>query len=125
MRLSRRAAIGLGAVAAADSHPRVYFPIEARFVAADEAWLSPFTDGPRMSISVHAAADEDISVFFDVFEPIFRAHAGRPHWGKMHSLKAKDLAAIHPNFERFVALRRRMDPDGKFLNPYLKSILGA
>ena len=112
-------------VAAADSHPRIYFPIEVRFVAADDAWLSPFTDGPRMSISVHSAADEDYDVFFSLFEPIFRAHGGRPHWGKMHSLEARELQAIHPHFDSFVALRERMDPEGKFLNPYLKSIFGV
>jgi hypothetical protein len=43
----------------------------------------------------------------------------------MHSLDADDLRARYPRFDDFTKLRVELDPDGKFLNPYLKRVLGA
>ena len=52
------------------------------------------------------------------------AHDGRPHWGKLHSLAAADLAPKYPRFGDFVALRDRLDPDRVFANAHLRKILG-
>ena len=53
-----------------------------------------------------------------------RAHDGRPHWGKLHTLGAADLAPVYPRFADFLALRDRLDPDGLFTNGYLDRVLG-
>ncbi|WP_109356342.1 D-arabinono-1,4-lactone oxidase [Sphingorhabdus sp. EL138] len=108
-----------------ESRKDAFFPIEARVTAPDDAWLSPFNDGRRLSIAIHAQADENYEFFFSEFEPIFRAAGGRPHWGKLHSLTAKDLAALYPQFGAFNDLRQQLDPDGKMLNPYMAKLLGA
>ena len=102
----------------------VFFPVEVRRTAADDAWLSPFQDGSRISVAVHAFHKEAHDWFFRLAEPIFRKYQGRPHWGKLHSLKHDELREIYPDFERFLVLRRRLDPDGRFLNPYLASLWG-
>ena len=49
---------------------------------------------------------------------------GRPHWGKLHSLKHDELTGLYPEFQRFCDLRRDLDPEGKFLNPYLAGLFG-
>ncbi|MET0273067.1 MAG: D-arabinono-1,4-lactone oxidase [Phenylobacterium sp.] len=105
--------------------PDVFFPIELRRIAADDAWLSPFQGAPRGSIAVHCHYKDDYALLFDVVEPIFRAHAGRPHWGKLHSLSGAQLALLYPNWHDFHAVRRRLDPDGRLLNPYLKALFNA
>lgn len=105
-------------------HPRVFFPIECRMTAADSAWLSPFQGGPRISIAVHVHHRDDFDWFFDDIEPIFLRHGGRPHWGKLHSLSAEALRGMYPNFDRFVALRRELDPDGRFLNAHTARLFG-
>ena len=107
-----------------DRRKDAFFPMEVRFIAPDDAWLSPFNDGPRMSIAIHAAADEPYDYFFSDFEPIFRAHGGRPHWGKLHSLVRADFEALYPRFSQFADLRRELDPSGKFLNPHLAGLFG-
>ena len=56
-------------------------------------------------------------------EPILREHGGRPHWGKVHTLGAADLAPLYPRFEEFLALRDRLDPDRVFANDYLERVL--
>jgi FAD-linked oxidoreductase len=111
-------------IAKMDARKDAFFPMEIRLIAPDDAWLSPFNDGPKMSIAIHAAVDERFDYFFSDFEPIFRAHGGRPHWGKWHSLKRDDFAQLYPRFEDFISLRRDLDPDGKFLNPHLAELFG-
>ena len=55
-------------------------------------------------------------------EPILRRYAGRPHWGKIHSLGRKELADLYPAFDRFQAVRKELDPQGRMLNPHLKRL---
>lgn len=104
--------------------PDVFFPIEVRRIAADEAWLSPFQGGPRGSIAVHCHYKDEYDFLFALIQPILRRHGGRPHWGKLHSLKGPDLAALYPDWGRFLEVRRRLDPGGRLLNPYLKQLFG-
>ncbi len=100
-------------------HKDIYFPIEVRQTAGDTACLSPFQDGPRISVAIHTDEDEDHSRYFNALEPLFLEAGGRPHWGKMHSLTYKDLSGLYPDFDRFCALRAQLDPQDKFLTPAL------
>ena len=102
--------------------PDVFFPIEVRVIAPDDAWLSPFYQRESGSIAVHAYYREDHDFFFTIVEPIFRRHGGRPHWGKLHSLKARDLAALYPRWKEAGEVRRSLDPEGRMLNDYLRGI---
>jgi FAD-linked oxidoreductase len=111
-------------IAQLETHKDVFFPMEVRFIAPDEAWLSPFNAGPRISVAIHAAVDERYDYFFSEIEPIHRANGGRPHWGKHHSLGKAELSGLYPKFDDFLALRRELDPAGKFLNPYLVYLFG-
>ncbi len=104
--------------------PDVFFPIETRRIAPDDAWLSPFQGGPRGSVAVHAYYRDDFSFLYELIEPIFRRYDGRPHWGKLHSLNGSQLAAIYPRWKDFLAVRKDLDPEGRMLNPYLRGLLG-
>lgn len=97
----------------------VFFPIEVRQTAADDGWLSPFGDGNRISIAVHSYVRDDHQFMFDLIEPLFLAAGGRPHWGKMHSLGADQVAKLYPRYDDFAALRADWDPQGRFLNSHL------
>ena len=104
--------------------PDVFFPIEVRQTAGDDSWLSPFQGGNRISVAVHSWFRDDHSFMHSLIEPVFLAAGGRPHWGKMHGLEREKLAMLYPDFERFDALRREWDPQGKFLNDHLKRLFG-
>jgi FAD-linked oxidoreductase len=106
------------------SRPGVVFPIEYRLVAADDIWLSPFQGRASCTIAVHQYAKQDWRPYFDAIEAIFRNHRGRPHWGKLHTRVAGELADLYPHWDDFRRVRRVLDPDGRFLNPYLRSLLG-
>lgn len=105
--------------------PDVFFPIEARVIDADDAWLSPFYQQVSGSIAVHAYYKDDHRFFFELIEPIFRRFGGRPHWGKMHSLKAADLAVLYPKFAEARAVRASVDPHGRMLNEHLREVFGS
>lgn len=100
------------------------FPLEFRYVAADEAWLSPFHGRDSVTISVHQYHRQPYDKLFAGVEAIFARYEGRPHWGKLHTLGAAELAQLYPRWEDFQTVRRRLDPKGKFLNAYLKRIFG-
>jgi FAD-linked oxidoreductase len=103
---------------------RVHFPIEYRVVAGDDIWLSPFHQRDSAVISVHMYAGMPHEEYFRGCEAIFRNHRGRPHWGKMHSLTARELRDMYPQWDRFHAVRRRLDPRGMFMNDHLRRIFG-
>jgi FAD/FMN-containing dehydrogenase len=103
----------------------VCFPIECRFVRADDVWLSMFHERDGFTISVHQYVDEDWRPYFAAIEPIFWKFGGRPHWGKLHSLDAAHLAALYPRWSDFAQVRRSLDPGGRLTNAHLARILGG
>ena len=106
-------------------HPEVFFPIEVRYVQADDIWLSPFYQRDCCSIAVHRFFEEDYKPYFRAIEPIFRKYGGRPHWGKLNTLQQSDFRKLYPRWDDFAAVRRELDPQGRFLNPYLAGLFSA
>lgn len=99
-----------------------FFPLEFRFVKGDDIWISPFYQQDSISISVHQYHKQDPRLIFDIVEPIFQKYKGRPHWGKMHSMTATQLRSLYPKWDDFLRLRQQLDPERKFLNPYLEQL---
>jgi FAD-linked oxidoreductase len=103
----------------------ISFPIEVRAAAADDLWLSTASGRASGYIAVHRYYREDPTEYFAAVEQIFKGHDGRPHWGKMNTRTADDLAPAYPHFADFVAVRDRLDPERMFSNDYLDRVLGA
>lgn len=103
----------------------VSFPVEIRVAPADDVALSMSCGRDSFYLAFHTHHRTDHAPYFALLEPILRAHEGRPHWGKLHTLSAADLAPRYPRFDKFVALRDRLDPDRVFANPYLDRVLGG
>lgn len=101
----------------------VHFPVECRFGCAEEVWLAPAYGRDTAYVAVHAYKGMPFEDYFQAAEAIFRSFDGRPHWGKMHSLLAEDLAGLYPRFRDFAAQRQALDPEGVFLSPYLRRLL--
>lgn len=102
----------------------ISFPVEVRVAAADDMWLSTGYDRANAYVAVHQYHRGDHRAYFAAFEEIVAAHAGRPHWGKLHTLGAEELARRYPRHGDFVALRDRLDPDRVLTNDYLDRVLG-
>jgi FAD-linked oxidoreductase len=102
----------------------VSWPVEVRCVPADDVWLSPAYGRDSVYLAFHVGRTVDHRPYFGAVEHVLRAHDGRPHWGKLHTRTAADLAPAYPRFDDFLAVRDKADPDRLFANPYLERVLG-
>lgn len=102
----------------------VPFPLEVRFAAADDVWLSTAHGRDSAYVAVHQAMGLPYARYFRAVAAIVAEHAGRPHWGKIHRLRADELRALYPRFDDAVAVRDAVDPGRVFANAYTDRVLG-
>ena len=102
----------------------VFFPIEMRVAAGDDALLSPSHERDTAYIAVHQYRGMEWRPYFEAVEAIMREYGGRPHWGKRHFQTAESLAPLYPEWATFQAARDELDPDRVFTNEYAARTLG-
>ena len=95
---------------------------EIRFTKGDDFWLSPCYGRDSLWIGMYninvANYDSDLLDF----EEFAKSHNGRPHWGKEFIVDKLYLEKCYPKYPDFIDLRKNMDPNGKFSNPFLSSL---
>ena len=102
----------------------VFFPIEVRVSAGDDALLSPAHERDSAYIAVHQYRGMEWRPYFEAVEEIMAAYRGRPHWGKRHFQTAASLAPLYPRWADFAAARDELDPGRVFANEYAERVLG-
>lgn len=107
-----------------NSRSETYFPMEFRHIKGDDNWLSPFYKKDCISIAIHADNEENYLYLLDEIGPIFKAHNGRPHWGKLNNMTRDEFANAYPKWDDFLEIRAKLDPKGKMLNEYTRKIFG-
>ncbi|WP_329018023.1 FAD-binding protein [Micromonospora rifamycinica] len=103
---------------------KVLFPVEVRFTAADDIWLSHGYGRDSAYLAVHQYVGMPYEPYFRAVEEVTAGLGGRPHWGKLHYRDAASLATAYPRFGDFQDLRARLDPGRVLTNPHLDHILG-
>jgi L-gulono-1,4-lactone dehydrogenase len=106
---------------------RISFPVEIRVAPADDVALSTAYERDSFYLAFHTHHRSDWAThtaYLSAMEAVLRDHDGRPHWGKLHTRTAADLAPAYPRFGEFLALRDRLDPDRVFANDHLRRVLG-
>jgi L-gulono-1,4-lactone dehydrogenase len=102
----------------------VFFPIEMRVAAGDDALLSPSHERDTAYIAVHQYRGMEWRPYFEAVERIMGDYAGRPHWGKRHFQTAATLSGLYPEWATFQAARDELDPRRVFTNEYASRVLG-
>jgi len=102
----------------------VFFPIEMRVTAGDDAFLSPSHERDTAYIAVHQYRGMEWRPYFEAVEAIMDEYGGRPHWGKRHFQAATTLAERYPCWADFQAARDVLDPGRVFSNGYAERVLG-
>jgi L-gulono-1,4-lactone dehydrogenase len=102
----------------------VPFPIEVRTVAPDDALLSTAAGRDSGFVAVHMYRGMPWQPYFRAVEEIMDDLGGRPHWGKRHFQTAATLRRRYPDWDRFQAVRARLDPKGRFANAWTDRVLG-
>lgn len=103
---------------------KVAWPVEVRATPPDEAWLSTTSGRDSTYLAFHVGRDTDHRPYFAGVERLLREYDGRPHWGKLHTRTADDLAPAYPHWADFRRVRDEVDPDRIFGNAYLERVLG-
>jgi FAD/FMN-containing dehydrogenase len=103
--------------------PQIRYSLEYRVQAGEDAFLSVTQGEVSAVVSVHDEADNIHWDFFRDVESLVYGKGGRPHWGKLSFLEPDAWKAAFPLVDRFIAIRRTVDPDGVFLNDWLRPVL--
>lgn len=102
----------------------VGFPLEIRIGPAESPWLSTAFGRRTAWIAVQTHVRQEIGPYLAQMQRIVAPYGGRPHWGKLHTLSAAELAPLYPRFCDVLAVRDKVDPDRVFGNAYLERVLG-
>jgi L-gulono-1,4-lactone dehydrogenase len=103
---------------------KVAFPVEVRFTAADDIWLSHGYGRDNAYVAIHQYVGMPYEPYMRAFEKVAAELGGRPHWGKLHWRDADSLRTAYPRFDDFVLARDRLDPSRVFANDYTRQIFG-
>ena len=90
---------------------------EIRTIAADDLWISPAHE--RDSVAFHFTWRPDataVAAVLPAVEAALAPYAARPHWAKVSTVPAQEVAGLYRRYDDFAALLRRRDPAGKFRN---------
>src|SRR3954447_4342682 len=84
---------------------------EIRTVAADRLWMS--TSSGRDSVAIHFTwqrRQAEVTQLLGELERALAPFAARPHWGKLFSATAAELAPLYDRHADFVRLVQQLDP---------------
>jgi xylitol oxidase len=95
---------------------------EIRTIAADDLWMSPCYQQP--CVTIHFTWKQDwpaVQKLLPVIERNLAPFRARPHWGKLFTIPPVQLHANYEKLPKFVALCKKLDPQGKFHNEFLNA----
>ena len=106
-----------------------HLPIEIRFTAGDDIWLSPTYGEPRCWIGVVSyipyGRELEWRPWFDAFEDRMLRLGGRPHWAKYFKAGGETLRGLYPCWEQFQHIRATLDPAHRLRNAYTDRVFGS
>lgn len=95
-----------------------------RFVEADNTgYLSPTLNQKTVYISLITIPKKGYENLFKDFENALYPFGGRPHWGKVNFLTKERVQELYKdNYDKFVEVRRKLDPEGLFSNELIDGL---
>ncbi|MGB5481150.1 MAG: D-arabinono-1,4-lactone oxidase [Eudoraea sp.] len=93
---------------------------EIRTIAADNLWMSPCYQ--QDCVAIHFTWKQnpiEVGELITMIEKELEPFEYRPHWGKLFSISPSILASRYEKLPEFIALCKKLDPEGKFKNDYL------
>ncbi|PRP82252.1 FAD binding domain containing protein [Planoprotostelium fungivorum] len=110
---------------------RLHYPFIYRAVGPSTAWINAPSRGPTMWIGFLVYVAEDGTVRSDGMETmgeiqrVLGEYGGLPHWGKHYVKETYKFQEALPKFKEFVELRKKIDPQNKFLSQFMEKIVGG
>ena len=112
------------AIMAVESLHKIIYPslyvTEIRSIAADNFWLSPAYQQDMIAIHFTWKPEtEKVMKILPLIEEKLKPFNYRPHWGKLFTIAPSALQSRYPKFKDFLAMAKKMDPQGKWKNNFL------
>ena len=104
------------------------FHVVMRFIKADDIMLSPFYKQDSFIINLmhyrpYSSNGVYIERWFQALRDIVeKTGGGRYMWAKENHVTRDQVRAVYPEFEKFEAIRKELDPNRMFLNDYSSKI---
>jgi len=95
---------------------------EIRTIAADDLWMSPAYK--QDSVAIHFTWKPEwpeVSKLLPIIERELAPFNPRPHWGKLFTIPPAQLQSRYEKLAEFIALAKKLDPQGKFRNEFLNT----
>jgi len=111
-----------------DKRVYVHAPIEIRVSSGrgDHAYLSPAREGTPVvyiGIIMYRPYYRPTAYrrYFAAYEYLMRWIGGKPHWAKQHGLSAEEVEQVFGDgLRQWLEVRSRVDPNGVFVNAFVK-----
>lgn len=106
----------------------VYNGFLIRFIKASEAYLGQSEDSVVVDFNYFRASEASTprlnqDVWEEVEQMAFFKYGAKPHWAKNRNLAFLDVQHKYPNFNRFIAARKQLDPQNMFSSEWSDEIL--
>ena len=102
--------------------------LHTRYIKNSSAYLSPASGNDHtccIEILTYTGDDRPVSSYEDYFKDVEQDWiklGGKPHWGKA-IYSVSDLKSMYgQNMAKFLQVRQKFDPNGMFLNDFLKQV---
>ncbi len=97
---------------------------EIRCVAADDNWMSPCYG--QAVTGIHFTWQQNwpaVRALLPLIEEQLAPFGARPHWGKLFTMPYRRMQSLYEKLPVFQQLLTTYDPEGKFRNDYLDSVI--
>ena len=97
---------------------------EIRCIAADDLWMSPCYRQP--STTIHFTWRQDwpaVRQLLPLIEQKLAPFHAKPHWAKLFTIPHQRITELYKRLPDFRQLLREYDPNGKFRNEYLDTVI--
>ncbi|XP_030543023.1 L-gulonolactone oxidase 3 [Rhodamnia argentea] len=106
----------------------IYNGFLIRFIKASKAYLGQPEDSVAVDFNYYRANDPSTprlnqDVWEEVEQMAFFKHGAKPHWAKNRKLAFLNVRNKYPNFAKFMAAKKQLDPQNMFSSEWSDEIL--
>ncbi|KAK0570385.1 hypothetical protein LWI29_000327 [Acer saccharum] len=106
----------------------IYNGFLIRFIKASKAYMGQSEDSIVVDFNYYRASDASTprlnqDVWEEVEQMAFFKHGAKPHWAKNRNLAFLNVQSKYPNFNKFLDVKKKLDPQEMFSSEWSDEIL--